>query len=90
MNTAREWGGITQSHGAASRDDAAAELLRQDGLDDADDLLQQLRDGLLDLAVAPVLEAVHLRRGDRRMTPSTRRRREKTRQWTWFFLSGAV
>ena len=58
-------GGITQSHADASRDDAAAELLRQDRLDDADDLLQQLRDGLLDLAVAAVLEAVHLRRGDR-------------------------
>merc|ERR1719240_897344 len=59
-------GGITQSHGAASRDDAAAELLgglHQSRLDDADDLLQELRDGLLlllDLAVAPVLEAVDL------------------------------
>mmetsp|Transcript_1066 Transcript_1066/g.2851 ORF Transcript_1066/g.2851 Transcript_1066/m.2851 type:complete len:218 (+) Transcript_1066:42-695(+) len=58
-------GGITQSHGAASRDDAAAELLRrleQRRLDDADDLLEQLRDGLvlLDLAVAAVLEAVDL------------------------------
>ena len=63
MNTARGWGGITQSHADASRDDAAAELLRQDRLDDADDLLQQL--GLLHLAVAAVLEAVHLRRGDR-------------------------
>ena len=67
-------GGITQSHGAASRDDAAAELLRrlhQRRLDDADDLLGLLpqlrlrRGRLLDLAVAPVLEAVHLRRGDR-------------------------
>ena len=63
MNTARGWD--VNSHTAPSRDDAAAELLRQDRLDDADDLLQQLRDGLLDLAVAPVLEAVHLRRGDR-------------------------
>ena len=53
------------------RDHAAAELLRQDRLDDADDLLgllpqPRLRDGVfLDLAVAAVLEAVHLRRGDR-------------------------
>ena len=56
------------------RDDAAAELLRrlhQSRLDDADDLLGllpqvRLRGGLLlDLAVAPVLEAVDLRRGDR-------------------------
>ena len=51
------------------RDDAAAELLRrlhQRRLDDADDLLGLLPQGLvlLDLAVAPVLEAVHLRRGD--------------------------
>ena len=46
------------------RDHAAAELLRQDRLDHVHDLLQQLRD-LLDLAVAPVLEAVHLRRGGR-------------------------
>ena len=66
-------GGITQSHADASRD-AAAELLRgldQSRLDDADDLLgllpQPRRRGglLLDLAVAAVLEAVHLRRGDR-------------------------
>ena len=58
------------------RDDAAAELLRrlqQRRLDDADDLLGllpqvRLRRGLLlllDLAVAAVLEAVDLRRGDR-------------------------
>ena len=62
MNTARGRG-ESHSHTAPSRDDAAAELLRQDRLDDADDLLQQL--GLLHLAVAAVLEAVHLRRGDR-------------------------
>ena len=69
MNTARGWGGITQSHADASRDDAAAELLRrlhQSRLDDADDLLGLLPQLLLlDLAVAAVLEAVHLRRGDR-------------------------
>ena len=48
------------------RDHAAAELLRQDRLDDADDLLGLLPQLLLlDLAVAAVLEAVHLRRGDR-------------------------
>ena len=56
------------------RDHAAAELLRrlhQSRLDDADDLLGllpqvRLRRGLLlDLAVAPIFEAVHLRRGDR-------------------------
>ena len=63
MNTARGWG-ESHSHTAPSRDDAAAELLRQDRLDHVHDLLQQLRD-LLDLAVAPVLEAVHLRRGGR-------------------------
>ena len=63
MNTAKGWG-ESHSHTAPSRDDAAAELLRQDRLDDADDLLQQLGD-LLDLAVAAVLEAVDLRRGDR-------------------------
>ena len=57
-------GGITQSHADASRDDAAAELLRQDRLDHVHDLLQQLGD-LLDLAVASIFEAVHLRRGDR-------------------------
>ena len=62
-------GGITQSHADASRDDAAAELLRrlhQSRLDDANDLpglLPQLL--LLDLAVASIFEAVHLRRGDR-------------------------
>ena len=61
-------GGITQSHADASRD-AAAELLRrldQRRLDDANDLpglLPQLL--LLDLAVASIFEAVHLRRGDR-------------------------
>ena len=70
MNTARGWG-ESHSHTAPSRDDAAAELLRQDGLDDADDLLGllpqvRLRGGLLlDLAVASIFEAVHLRRGDR-------------------------
>ena len=66
MNTARGWG-ESHSHTTPSRDDAAAELLRrlqQRRLDDADDLLQQLGD-LLDLAVAAVLEAVDLRRGDR-------------------------
>ena len=74
MNTAKGWG-ESHSHTARRlRDDAAAELLRrlhQSRLDDADDLLGllpqvRLRGGLLlDLAVAPVLEAVDLRRGDR-------------------------
>ena len=73
MNTAKGWG-ESHSHSTPSRDDAAAELLRrlhQGRLDGADDLLGllpqvRLRRGLLlDLAVAPVLEAVHLRRGDR-------------------------
>ena len=73
MNTARGWGNHTVTR-RRSRDHAAAELLRrlqQRRLDDADDLLgllpqPRLRGGLLlDLAVAAVLEAVHLRRGDR-------------------------
>ena len=68
MNTAKGWG-ESHSHTAPSRDDAAAELLRrlhQSRLDDADDLLGLLPQLLLlDLAVAAVLEAVHLRRGDR-------------------------
>ena len=68
MNTARGWGNHTVTR-RRSRDHAAAELLRrlqQRRLDDADDLLGLLPQLLLlDLAVAPVLEAVHLRRGDR-------------------------
>ena len=68
MNTAKGWG-ESHSHTTPSRDHAAAELLRrlhQRRLDDADDLLGLLPQLLLlDLAVAAVLEAVHLRRGDR-------------------------
>ena len=74
MNTAKGWGESHSHTATPSRDDAAAELLgslHQSRLDDADDLLGPLpqprrRGGLLlGLAVAAVLEAVHLRRGDR-------------------------
>merc|ERR1711871_1821559 len=64
MNTAKGWGESHSHTATPSRDDAAAELLRrlhQSRLDDADDLLGLLPElRLLDLAVAPVLEAVDL------------------------------